>query len=102
MNATTFNPKRSHANCRMWLIRNYFHDLTEFYSGDEARFTRMVIDGGKSLETANSSGWAQHIINCTIDAIEFYSEELTLIYKQLQVWGHNVSLPQEKQEGEQL
>ncbi len=53
------------ASVKVWLIRSYHGDLTEFYAGDEGRFNRMIIDQGKSAPTANPHGWAQHIVNCT-------------------------------------
>ena len=71
----------------MWLIRNYMHDLAEYFAGDEGRFSRMVEREGKSLQTAHPHGWAQHIVNCTTDeAVEFYRDELIAIYQQLVVW----------------
>jgi phage gp29-like protein len=72
----------------MWLIRNYYHDLTEFFAGDEGRFSRMVEREGKSLATAHPHGWAQHIVNCTtVEAVEFYRDELQAIYAQLVEWN---------------
>ncbi len=80
--------RQSSANCRMWLIRNYYHDLTEFFAGDEGRFSRMVEREGKSLQTAHPHGWAQHIANCTADyVVEFYQDELQAIYSQLVEWN---------------
>jgi hypothetical protein len=80
--------RQSSANCRMWLIRNYYHDLTEFFAGDEGRFSRMVEREGKSLATAHPHGWAQHIVNCTtVEAVEFYRDELQAIYAQLVEWN---------------
>ena len=66
----------------MWLIRNYMYDLSEFYAGDEGRFSRMVVDQGKGLATASPAGWAQHIVN----SVEFYRCELETIYTQLVAW----------------
>lgn len=76
----------------MWTIRNYLHDLSEFYAGDTGRFSRMVVDGGKSLPTAHPGGWVQHIVNCTPDVIEFYPSEVVAIYEQLSAWGHDVKI----------
>ena len=79
--------RRSSAGVTMWLIRNYMYDLSEFYAGDEGRFSRMVVDQGKGLATASPAGWAQHIVNCTTaDAVEFYRCELETIYTQLVAW----------------
>lgn len=71
----------------MWLIRNYMHDLSEFYAGDENRFGRMIVDQGKGLATAHPAGWAQHVVNITTaEAIEFHYAELATIYDQLVAW----------------
>lgn len=88
--------RRLRANNAMWLIRKYYHDLSEYFAGDEARFARMVVDGGKPLATASPAGWAQHIVNCTAaEAIEFYRHELTPVYQQLVAWGLLSELPEE-------
>lgn len=85
-----FDVRRSRANCYMWLIQNYMHDLTEFYNGDEGRFSRMVVEGGKTLPTAHPAGWVQHIVNCTTDeVVEFHPAAISEIYEQLRKWGHN-------------
>lgn len=85
---------RIKAGIKMWTIRNYYHDLTEFYAGDEGRFTRMVVEGGKGLATAHPHGWAQHIANCTADyVVEFYRDELTGIYRQLVAWKLLTDMP---------
>lgn len=79
--------RKAKAGVIMWTIRNYMHDLTEFYAGDEGRFSRMVVDQGKGLATASPAGWAQHIINCTTgDVVDFYRCELETIYTQLVAW----------------
>ena len=78
----------------MWLIRAYFRDLQEYYAGDEGRFTRMIVDQGKSLPTAHPHGWAQHIANCTTaDALAHYRAEIEHIYRQLSAWGLPAELP---------
>lgn len=87
------NINKMRANIRMWSIRNYYNDLIEFYAGDDARFNRMVVDGGKSLATAHPQGWAQHIINCSTDAVEFYRDEIAVIYGQLCNWDLEISMP---------
>lgn len=82
------------AGIKMWVIRNYYHDLTEFYAGDEGRFSRMVEREGKSLQTAHPHGWAQHIVNCTADyVVEFYRDELAGIYRQLATWKLLSAIP---------
>lgn len=87
--------RRLRANNAIWLIRTYYHDLSEYFAGDEARFSRMVVENGKSLPTAHPAGWAQHIVNCTTaEAIEFYSHELRPIYGQLITWGLLSELPE--------
>lgn len=84
---TPFDPRRARANISMWLVRSYMHDLTEFFAGDEGRFSRMVEREGKSLPSAHPAGWAQHIVNCTTEeATEFYRSELEAIYEQLIKW----------------
>jgi hypothetical protein len=48
----------------------------------------MVEREGKSLQTAHPHGWAQHIVNCTtVEAVEFYRNELQAIYSQLVGWN---------------
>lgn len=87
--------RQSSANCRMWLIRNYMHDLAEHFAGDEGRFSRMVVDQGKSLQTAHPHGWTQHIVNCTTDeAVEFYRDELIAIYQRLVAWKLLAEVPE--------
>lgn len=78
------------ANIRLWSIRNYLHDLAQFYAGDEGRFTRMVVDGGKSLPSAYPGGWVQHITNLLPTVIEFYPGEVSGVVEQLQAWGHSI------------
>lgn len=87
MNTLPVERRRATAGVRMWSIRNYMHDLTEFYAGDENRFGRMIVDQGKGLATAHPAGWAQHIVNCTTaDVVDFYRAELEAIYAQLVAW----------------
>lgn len=87
--------RRLRASNAMWLIRRYYHDLSEYFAGDLSRFSRMVVDGGKPLATASPAGWTQHIVNCTTqEAIEFYRHELTPIYGQLIAWGLLSELPE--------
>ncbi len=76
------------ANVKMWLIRKYYHDLAEFFAGDEGRFTRMVGSGGKQIETASPLGWARHIVNCTTtEVLARHGDEIERIYVQLGAWG---------------
>lgn len=92
-------PRQHVAGIKMWLILNYYRDLTEFYAGDEGRFSRMVVEGGKSLPSAHPSGWVQHIINCTTaEVIEFHHGAIDEIYAQLRAWGHDVQVPERGQE----
>lgn len=87
MNTLPVERRRATAGVKMWSIRNYFHDLTEFYAGDEGRFSRMVEREGKGLATAYPAGWAQHIVNCTTsDVVDFYRAEVETIYAQLVAW----------------
>jgi len=93
--------RQARAGLKMWMIRNYFHDLAEFYAGDENRFGRMVVDQGKSLPSAHPAGWTQHIVNCTTaEAIEFYRPELVKIYMQLISWRLLPELPATLSENE--
>lgn len=50
---------------KMQMIRMYMHDLTGHFTDDPGVFGRMIVDQGKSLQTASPAGWAQHIVNCT-------------------------------------
>lgn len=96
---TQYELRKSRANSAMWLIRSYYRDLSEFYAGDDARFSRMVVDGGRTLATAHPDGWTQHIVNCTsAEALEFHWDELQAIYAKLRGWGHDVTLPGEATE----
>jgi len=84
---TPVERRQAEANVKMWLIRMYYHDLGEYFAGDEGRFNRMVVDGGKGIPTAHPHGWAQHIVNCTTaEAVEFYRCELRTVYQQLAEW----------------
>lgn len=81
-------------NVKMWLIRNYYHDLAEFFAGDENRFGRMVGQAGKQFDTASPLGWAKHIANCTTaETLAHYRAELEPIYAQLRAWGLPGELP---------
>jgi len=73
----------------MGMIRNYFRDLTEYYQGDHGRFDRMVVDGGKALETASPTGWALHIQNLQPECVGYHDDELSSIHAQLAEWGLN-------------
>ena len=76
------------ANVKLWLIRKYFRDLTEFFAGDEGRFTRMVGREGRHFDTASPKGWAQHIQNCTTEAVvAIHGDEIATIDAQLRDWG---------------
>jgi len=70
----------------MGMIRNYFHDLNEFYAGDHGRFERMVGAGGKSFETASPAGWALHIRNLQPECEGYHDDELSAIHAQLAEW----------------
>jgi hypothetical protein len=75
-------------NVKMWLIRQYYTDLVEYYAGDDGRFTRMVGAGGKQFETASPKGWAAHIHNCTTaEVITHHGAEVEAIANQLRLWG---------------
>lgn len=86
------NPRvqRMIANICMSQVRNYYHDLQEYYSGDQARFTRMIVDQGKSLPSASPSGWANHINLLAIECADYHADELRLIFTQLLAWGLTV------------
>lgn len=92
MDVSQTERRRMVASTKMWMIRQYAHDLAEFYAGDQARFNRMVVDGGKSIPTGHPHGWAQHITNCAAEAIEFYRDEIETIYERLRAWGHDAQL----------
>jgi len=95
MNESQVELRQTRANIAMWMIRLYYHDLSEYFAGDEGRFNRMVVDGGKGIPTAHPHGWAQHIINrTTADAIEFYRDELRTICTQLVEWRLIAELPE--------
>lgn len=99
---TPAKQRRAVASVKIWLIRNYFHDLAEFYAGDEGRFSRMVVDQGKSLATAHPAGWTQHIVNCTTDeVVEFCRPELVKIYTQLISWHLLTEMPEALKETEE-
>lgn len=83
------------ANVKMWLIRKYYHDLSEFFAGDENRFGRMVGQGGKQFDTASPAGWARHILNCATDEVlTHHGEEVGQICNQLRGWGLPAEIPQ--------
>ena len=96
----TERTQRMIANICMSQIRNYYNDLKEFYTGQDAgRFNRMVVDGGKQLPSASPSGWANHINLLAIECADYHADELRLIFDQLKAWGLTVddSLLQEAQ-----
>lgn len=96
---TPVERRQATARVKMWLIRMYHNDLVEYFAGDEGRFNRMVVDGGKGLPTAHPHGWAQHIVNCTTaEAVEFYRGELVAIYRQLITWRLVADMPPELEE----
>lgn len=78
------------ANILMGMIRKYYADLAEFYAGDFARFTRMVVDGGKQIPSASPAGWATHICNLAPECVDQYPEEITTIVTQLEAWGLSI------------
>lgn len=82
--------KRLVANICMGMVRNYYHDLSEYFAGDEGRFTRMVVDGGKQLATASPQGWAKHIQNLSIECVDYHAAELRSIFTQLTAWGLSI------------
>lgn len=79
--------RRAVANICMQMVRNYYHDLSEYFAGDEGRFSRMVVEGGKSLPSANPQGWANHINNLAIECVDYHATELRSIFTQLAAWG---------------
>ena len=82
--------RRLNANVCMWLIRNYHHDLCEYYAGDEGRFSRMVTSGGQQLPSASPQGWASHINNLAHECVEYHGDKLRSIFDQLAAWGLKV------------
>lgn len=86
------NPRtqRIIANICMSQVRNYYRDLQEFYSGDHARFNRMVVDGGKQLPSASPAGWANHINLLAIECADYHAGELRMIFAQMAAWGLTV------------
>ena len=78
--------RRMVANICMSMVRNYFDDLTEYYAGDEGRFSRMVTDGGRQLPSASPQGWANHISLLSIECLDYHTAELRLIFAQLADW----------------
>lgn len=87
---TNETTRRLTANILMSLVRGYYRDLSEYYSGDTGRFTRMVVDGGKQLPSASPQGWANHISNVAPDCLEYHADEIAGIAAQLRVWGLTV------------
>lgn len=79
--------RRAVANLCMGMVRNYYHDLSEYYAGDTGRWTRMVTDGGKQLPSASPQGWANHIQNLSIECVDYHADELRSIFTQLTAWG---------------
>ena len=72
---------------RMQQIRQYYADLAAYYAGDENRFGRMVVDGGKVIPSAYPGGWARHIFNLSKQVVG-HDAELAEIHQQLATWGH--------------
>ena len=87
---TNETTRRLTANILMSLVRGYYRDLSEYYSGDISRFTRMVVDGGKQLPSASPQGWANHINNIAPECIDYHASEIAGIAGQLVAWGLSV------------
>jgi len=75
----------------MSLVRIYYRDLCEYFAGDVGRWSRMVIDGGKSIPTASVQGWASHIDHLAPECVEYHADELRRIFAQLGAWGLTVN-----------
>lgn len=88
---TNERTRRLVARLCMGMVRNYYHDLTEYYAADSARFSRMVTDGGKQLPSASPQGWANHINNLAIECADYHADELRTIFAQLTAWGLQVN-----------
>lgn len=86
---TNERTRRLAASIYMGMVRQYHNDLAEYYAGDEGRFSRMVVEGGKSLPSASPQGWAQHINNLAIECADYHAADLRLIFAQLRAWGLN-------------
>jgi len=84
---TNERTRRMVANICMQMVRQYHNDLAEYYAGDEGRFSRMVVEGGKSLPSASPSGWAQHINNLAIECVDYHADDLRSIFAQMRAWG---------------
>lgn len=82
--------KRLVASLCMQMVRKYYHDLCEYYAGDEGRFTRMVVDGGRQLPSASPQGWCNHISNLAIECVDYHRLELADIFAQLKAWGLSI------------
>ncbi len=82
--------RRLVASICMQMVRKYHGDLAEYFAGDEGRFTRQVVDGGKALPSASPQGWAKHIDNLSIECVEYHAAELRPIFVQLTAWGLSV------------
>lgn len=79
---------RYRASICMWLARGYMNDLAAFFAGDENRFGRMVVDGGKGLRTANPVDWAR-MASSNMDeplVATLYSDEVAQYRTQLVEW----------------
>lgn len=87
---TNERTRRMAANICMGMVRQYHNDLAEYYAGDDGRFSRMVVDQGKSLPSASPAGWANHINNLAIECVDYHADELRLIFAQLAAWGLTV------------
>lgn len=84
---TNERTRRLVAKLCMGMVRNYHRDLCEYFAGDEGRFTRMVVDGGKQLPSASPQGWANHISNLSIECVPYHADELRSIFTQIKAWG---------------
>lgn len=82
--------KRTVASICMWQIRNYYRDLAEYYNGDDGRFSRMVVDQGKALQSASPQGWAKHIATLAPQCVQYHASELRTIFTQIAAWNLTV------------
>lgn len=78
--------ERYHAGICMWLVRNYMRDIEAFCAGDDNRFGRMVVDGGKGLKNANPHDWARLALSnmATPMVVELFGSEVAQYRQRLQ------------------
>ncbi len=92
MRAYMVDIERAKASVVMWLIRSHMGDIRAYLDGDASRFSRMVVDGGRTPRNASPSGWAEMVVRNLGDPLvaTYYADEAVRITEELKEQGYIV------------